>query len=70
MPASGEMDCSASLAIVSWLWVRLGLFRESGTPWFGWPSGPRRGQIDRLAIGRKPAVILVVCPLPLQRLMS
>ena len=29
-----------------------GIFRVSGTPWAGWPPGPRRGSIDRLAIGR------------------
>ena len=29
------------------------VFRESGMPWFGWPPEPGRGQIDRLAIGRK-----------------
>src|SRR5712691_11410348 len=39
------------LAIVSWLHATVQVSRVSGMPWSGWPPGPRRGQIGRLAIG-------------------
>jgi len=44
--------------------------RKIGMLRSGWPPGPERGEIDRLAMGLTPVVILVVSPLPLERLMS
>src|SRR5208282_6454372 len=78
--------CERSEAIHAAAWTNGGLLRSArncllklfyervsrkiGMLRSGWPPGPERGEIDRLAMGLTPVVILVVSPLPLERLMS